>query len=144
MTGSVKDEVFEAMDRLGLSGRQLQDVKLGPGVVGRNSTVAWVVGIVMLAGVVGGTWLHSTILVGASIVGAVVVGLGVACLNVHFARTNPAAALLEGAQFVEYHHLQLTAARGMEPTPGGQPVPPPAQIAGAEKGALSERSESES
>jgi len=63
MADSLKDEVPKLMDRLGISGQQLQNVKLGPGVVGRNSSIAWVAGIVMLAGVIGGVWLHNPVLV---------------------------------------------------------------------------------
>jgi hypothetical protein len=122
------DKVTELMKRLGVSGQQLQNVKLGPGVVGRNSSIAWVAGIVMLAGVICGGYLHSPTLVGASLFGGILVGLVVPCLNVSFAKKNPAAALLEGAHFVEFHHMQLTAAKGMPPVEGGPPVPPPPQL----------------
>jgi hypothetical protein len=126
------DKVAELMKRLGVSGQQLQNVKLGPGVVGRNSSIAWVAGIVMLAGVICGGYLHSPTLVGVSLLGGVLVGLVVPWLNVSFAKTNPAAALLEGAHFVEFHQMQLTAAKGVPPVGGGPPVPPPPQLSAGE------------
>ena len=142
MPDSFKDEIPKLMDRLGISGHQLQNVKLGPGVVGRNSSIAWVGGVVMLAGVIAGTWLHSEVLVGASLVGGLLVAVGVPCLNVYFAKTNPAAALLEGAQFVEFHQLQLTASKGAPPREGGPPVPPPQQLRDGATSALSDGTES--
>lgn len=54
MSDSIKDKIPELMERLGISGHQLQNVKLGPGVVGRNSAIAWLLEIVMLAGVICG------------------------------------------------------------------------------------------
>jgi hypothetical protein len=141
MSDSLKDEIPKLMDRLGISGNQLQNVKLGPGVVGRNSSIAWVGGVVMLAGVIGGVWLHSEILVGGALVGGLLVAVGVPCLNVYFAKTNPAAALLEGAQFVEFHQLQLTASKGARPTEGGPPVPPPQQLPRGATNSLSDGTE---
>src|SRR6266851_2372129 len=127
---SPKSGIPELMERLGISGRQFQNVKLGPGVVGRNSSIAWLGGIVMLAGVIGGGWLHSTVLVGASIAGGILIGLGVPCLNILFARMNPAAAILEGAEFIQYHQMQMTAAKGMPALVGGPPVPTPPELGG--------------
>lgn len=132
----------ELLKSLGIDGSRLQNVKLGPGVVGRNSSVAWVGGLVMLGGVVGGIWLHSVFLVAVSVVGGVLIGVGVPCLNVHFAKKNPAAALLEGAHFVEYHQIQLTASKGKPPGEGGPAGPPPKQLSGGEvQGSLSAGSE---
>jgi hypothetical protein len=137
-----KDYVAELMERLGISGNQLQGVKLGPGVVGRNSTIAWALEIVMLAGVVSGAYLHSPTLVGLSLVGGILGGLGALFLNVSFAKQNPAAAILEGAHFVEYQQMQMTAARGVLSTGvPGPPVPPPQQLPSAGQVSLPEHEE---
>lgn len=143
MADSLTDEIPKLMERLGVTGQQLHNVKLGPGVVGRNSSIAWVAGVVMLAGVIGGVWLHSPLLVGGAILGGVLVGIGVPCLNVHFAKTNPAAAVLESAQFVQYHQLQLTASKGAAAFEGGAPVPAPAQLEGDAKSLPGEQERAE-
>jgi hypothetical protein len=134
---SIKDEIAEILERLGISGHQLQNVKLGPGVVGRNSSIAWALEIVMLVGVVCGAVLRSPILIGLSLSGAIIVALAIAALNVHFGKANPGAALLEGAHFLQYHEMQLTAVRGGPAVPGGPPVPPPHELASNETKTLS-------
>ena len=134
-----KDKVGQLMEKLGLSGRQLQGAKLGPGVVGRNSTIAWCLEIVMLAGVICGGYLHSQILAGGAIAGAILVALAVPLLNVLFAKQNPAAALLEGAQFVEYHHMQVTATKSSpQPELTGPGVPPPKELVQGQQNSLPE------
>jgi hypothetical protein len=143
MADSLKDEIPKLMDRLGISGNQLQNVKLGPGVVGRNSSIAWVGGVVMLAGVIGGVWLHNAMLVGGALVGGVLVAVGVPCLNVYFARTNPAAALLEGAQFVEFHQMQMSASKNTPVIVPGPSVPAPAQLSDGDRRSLSSSEEKE-
>lgn len=136
---STKDKVTQLMEKLGLSSRQLQGAKLGPGVVGRNSTIAWSLEIVMLAGVICGGYLHSAALVGGSIVGAILVGLAVPWLNVSFAKENPAAALLEGAEFVEYHHMQVTASKTSPgPQISGPGVPAPKELLEGKRNSLPE------
>jgi hypothetical protein len=142
MGDSVKDQVIELMERLGITGHQLQAITLGPGVVGRNSSIAWILLIVMLAGVVSGVFLRSELLVGLSLSGAILVSLVVVCVNVHFGKKNPAAAILEGAQFVEFQHMQLTGMRGEPPTlQAGPPMPPPPLLPGGDRSPLPERKE---
>ena len=103
------DRVADFMSRLGISGHQLQNVKLGPGVVGRNSSIAWAFEVVMLAGVIASAFLHSTTMLALSLGGAVLVAIVIAVCNVYFCSKNPAAGLLEGAQFLEFHHMQMAA-----------------------------------
>ena len=135
----LKEQVLDLLDRLGISGRHLRNARLGPGVVGRNSSIAWALEVVMLAGVVCGGILRSPVLVGVSLGGAIVVALTIASLNVHFGKANPAAALLEGAEFVEFHHMQLTAAKDAPPTVlPGPPVPPPSQLGTQDRDALTD------
>ena len=136
--GSLKDQVAELMERLGIDSSHLQAVKLGPGVVGRNSSIAWALEVVMLAGVVCGGWLHSPVLVGLSLVGAIGIALWISHLNVRFGRENPAAALMEGAHFLQFQQMQLTAAKGQPPAPGGPAGPPPPQLAAGDQGVLPE------
>ncbi|HXM62959.1 MAG TPA: hypothetical protein VN950_19005 [Terriglobales bacterium] len=142
MSDSLKDQVIEVMERLGITGHQLQSITLGPGVVGRNSSIAFALLVVMLAGVICGALLHSELLVGLSLGGAIVVPLVITCLNVHFGQKNAAAAILEGAQFIEYQHMQLTAIKGEPPTlQSGPPGPPPSRLSGGDRSSLPETRE---
>jgi general stress protein CsbA len=104
-----KEDIAEILGRLI---PQIQGVKLGPGVVGRNSSIAWALEFVMLAGVITGGFLHSVWLVGISLLGAIVCGLFFALVNVQFGKDNPAAALLEGIEFLQFHQMQATAKKG--------------------------------
>lgn len=134
MPDSSQDKIADLMQRLGISKQDLQNVRLGPGIVGRNSTIAWVLEIVMLAGVIGGTVEHSPTLIGISLVGAVVVALVIPLANIHFGNKNPAAAILEGAEFVQYQQIQMTLAKGGHPVELSGPVvsnPLPAQTHGS-------------
>ncbi len=106
----IKEDITDVLNRV--IGSQIRGVKLGPGVVGRNSSIAWALEFVMLAGVFSGTFLHNIWLVGISLVGAIGAGLLIALMNVSFGKDNPAAALLEGAEFVQFHQMQATATKG--------------------------------
>jgi hypothetical protein len=107
------EQAAEIMKTLGISGQQLQKINLGPGVVGRNSSIAWAFEIVAFAGVIGGIWLHSPYIVGLSVGGGILVGLAIAMGNIYFGNKNPGAAILEGGHFLVYQHLlQQMAARG--------------------------------
>lgn len=132
----LNDQVAELMERLGISGHHLATVRLGPGVVGRNSSIAWALEVVMLAGVVCGGLLKSPPVVVLSLVGAIGMALWISHLNVRFGREDPAAALLEGGQFLQFHQMQLTAAKDQPPAPGGPAAPPPAQLRAADAGSL--------
>ncbi|MFZ0640647.1 MAG: hypothetical protein WA020_08390 [Candidatus Acidiferrales bacterium] len=123
-----KDRVSDLMQRLGISGRQLQNVKLGPGVVGRNSSIAWVFEVVMLAGVIASAVEHDTLMLGVSLGGSILVAVVISLSNVYFGNKNPAAALLEGAQFLEYHQMQM-AAKGVPVIESpGAPSPAPSKL----------------
>src|SRR5438876_10770728 len=78
------DRAAELMGKLGISGHQLQGAKLGPGVVGRNSSIAWAFMVVMLVGVICSAFLHSTVLMGLSLGGAIIVALAISLCNVYF------------------------------------------------------------
>jgi hypothetical protein len=141
----IKEDVSEVLEHV--LGAQIQRVKLGPGVVGRNSSIAYALEFVMLAGVIAGIFLHSVWLVGISISGAIVTGLSITLMNVFFGKTNPAAALLEGAEFLQFHQMQATALRGdphIVELPFATPTQAPAQLAGSEKNQLPESAESDS
>lgn len=87
----------------------------------------------MLAGVVSGAFLHSSVLVGISLVGAIVVALGIAYMNVKFGEENPAAALLEGSHFLQFHQMQATATKGESHSvelPSAQPTSSPLPLPG--------------
>jgi len=139
-TSEQPDRITELMDRLGIRGHQLQNVKLGPGVVGRNSSIAWAFEIVMLAGVICSGFLHSTAILALSLVGAIAVALAIAISNVYFGNKNPAAALLEGAQFLEYHHLQMASKGVAVIEASSPPIPsPPALLRSVDQTALPEQ-----
>ena len=127
---SMKEEIVEMLERI--TGSHLQKVRLGPAVVGRNSSIAWALQLVMLAGVLSGAYLHSSILVGGSLIGALLGGLWISYLNVTFGKENPAAALLEGAHFLQFHEMQMTALKGAAAVelPSAPPVLPPSQLSG--------------
>jgi general stress protein CsbA len=141
---AIKEDISEMLNHV--IGSQVHGVKLGPGVVGRNSSIAWALELVMLAGVISGAALHSEWLVGISLFGAIVSGLSIAVMNVKFGKDDPAAALLEGAHFLQFHQMQATAVRGSQPSelPLAAPVQPPAQLPGAEKNTLPGTTESNS
>ena len=127
----LKEDISEILNRV--IGSQIQGVKLGPGVVGRNSSIAWALELVMLAGVVSGAVLHTVWLAGISVLGAIISGLLIARMNVKFGKDDPAAALLEGAHFLQFHQMQATATRGSQPKelPVAAPTQSPVELPGA-------------
>jgi hypothetical protein len=129
-------------DRLGISAEQLQNAKLGPGVVGRNSRIAISFLAVALAGVGAGISVHSPFIVGLSVSFGFISAVVITVLNVIFGHKNPGAAILEGAEFIQYQ--QIMASKGnpvIHPVLPVEPKPP--ELSGgdpgtAEGGALSE------
>jgi hypothetical protein len=128
-----KEDITDVLSRLL---PEIQGVKLGPGVVGRNSSIAWALEFVMLAGVIAGAYLHSVWLVGISLLGAIGAGLFFARKNVEFGKDNPAAAVLEGIQFLQFHQMQAMAMKGdarVVELPFSPPVQPPVSLPGEQK-----------
>lgn len=139
---SVKDDIADVLNRV--IGSQVQGVKLGPGVVGRNSSIAYALELVMLAGVIAGIFLHSVWLVGISLFGAIMAGLLIARMNVTFGKANPAAAILEGAEFLQFHQLQATAKKGdahVVELPFAAPTQSPVQLTGTDNNQLPDSTE---
>ena len=122
---SQSDRIADLLNRLGITGHQLKNAKLGPGVVGRNSSIAWAFEVVMLGGVIASTILHSIPMLGLSLAGAIVVAIVIVLSNVYFGNKNPAAALLEGAQFLEYQHMQMAAKGVPVIESSAPPIPQP-------------------
>ncbi len=60
---------------LGISGEQLQNAKLGPGIVGRNTVIAWVFLIVMLVGILCSYGLHNNFLLTLCLIFAFIVAI---------------------------------------------------------------------
>jgi general stress protein CsbA len=134
---SIKEDITDVLNRV--LGSQVQGVKLGPGVVGRNSSIAYALELVMLAGVIAGIFLHSVWLVGISLFGAIVGGLLIARMNVTFGKANPAAAILEGAEFLQFHQLQAMATKGdahVVELPFAVPTQSPVQLTGTDNSQL--------
>lgn len=104
-----KDGIPELLSRLGLTGHHLQNVKLGPGVVGRNTSIVWTCLLVMLVGAGGAIYLKSPSLLGLAIGGALFLAVAGIGANVYFGSKNPAAAIMEGAQFLQYHQMTMAA-----------------------------------
>ncbi|HKW18262.1 MAG TPA: hypothetical protein VJO35_12210 [Terriglobales bacterium] len=103
---------------------RLQNIKLGHGVVGRNSQIAWGGITLALAGLVVSAVDHVIWLAAASMAlgaGAVIL---VPCLNVYFGNKNPGAALLEGAQLLTYQQMTL-ASKDVPAIQPSAPMPPP-------------------
>ena len=124
-TEQPKTTIADLLDRIGISGQQLQGLRLGPGVVGRNTSIAWACELVMLAGAIGSAFNHNALLLGGSLIGAVLVALVICLSNVIFGSKNTAAALLEGAHFLQYQHLEM-AAKGVPRIELSPPMPAPA------------------
>lgn len=118
------DQIGELLRKIGVDTGQLQNAKLGPGVVGRNSSIAWACEVVMLAGVAGACFMKSIPLLAFCLIGAVVVALVISTLNVRFGNQNPAAALMEGAHFLKFQQLQM-AAKGIPVIEASEPGIPP-------------------
>jgi hypothetical protein len=118
------------MKALGISGEQLQNAKLGPGVVGRNSVIAHTFLVVALAGVIASAYLHNNLLLGLSLCFGFMVALAIPILNAYFGNKNPAAALLEGAQFLQYHQFQM-ASQGKPEIEAKAPPELPPQTTGS-------------
>src|SRR5512142_1165369 len=98
MAGKITDE-------LGLAAEQLQNAKLGPGVVGRNSRIAISFMAVAVAGIGAGISVHSAFIVGLSVTFGFISALAITILNVVFGQKNPGAAILEGAEFIQYQQI---------------------------------------
>jgi hypothetical protein len=124
------DGLFDLFRRIGISGKQLQNAKLGPGVVGRNSKIGHTFLVVALVGVIGGSYIRNAPIIGISLVGGFLIALCIPLLNVIFGHKNPAAAILEGAQFLQYQQIEM-AAKGrpaiLSSTP---PAPKPKELQG--------------
>jgi len=93
---------------LGISGEQIQNAKLGTGVVGRNSKIGYTFLSLALVGVAGAIYNHSPLLIGVIIGLAFIVTLTIPILNVVFGHKNPAAAILEGAEFLQYQQIMAS------------------------------------
>lgn len=115
------DGIASLFKSLGLSSEQLQNIKLGPGVVGRNTRMGHTFLLVALAGVFGGVYIKSAMIIGISLIAAFLIAAGIPILNVIFGNKNPAAAILEGAEFLQYQQIEM-AAKGI---PAIVPTLPP-------------------
>lgn len=105
-------------------------VRLGPGVVGRTTTAA-IIALVVL-GIVAWNLTHQWLLGGVAALGFlifIVYFIGV----MHFAGKHPAAALLEGSEFLKWQQDEWvvkgvlgppTSPRIIDPR-GSQALPPP-------------------
>ncbi len=138
------DDIGEVLNRV--IGSHVKGVKLGPGIVGRNSSIAWALEFVMLAGVISGAVLHSVWLAGISVCGAILSALLITYMNVQFGRQNPAAALMEGAHFLQYQQLQAVAVRGAHTAelPPAPAILPPSELPSPETKQLEGNAESNS
>jgi hypothetical protein len=122
---STKDRLGGLLDHLGISKGHLRNTKLGPGVVGRNSAIAYTFLVVMLVGALCSYFLKSEVLMGISLGGAILVTVIIAVLNVYFGNKNPGAAILEGAQFLQYHQIEMASKDRPAIDPISPPMPPP-------------------
>jgi hypothetical protein len=141
MARNITDRLADTMKGLGISSEQIQNAKLGPGVVGRNSKIAYTFLMLAIAGVVGGSYIHSTVIMGISLIFGFIIAISIPILNVIFGNKNPAAAILEGSEFLQYH--QIMASKGNPVIAPVLPVEPKPRAldegdAGKESGALSE------
>jgi len=85
-------------------------------------------------------------LVGLALFGAIVSGLLIAGMNIRFGKDDPAAALLEGAEFLQFHQMQAKATKGnmqSEELPFAIPTQSPVVLPGAETHELPGKTESD-
>ena len=97
----------EKMLTTALSG--VERIKLGPGVVGRNTSIACAVIAVAFVVAIGGAIMRNAYVLGGALLVATVVGLYIAQQNINFTKTNPLAALMEGAELLRAHELRMAS-----------------------------------
>jgi hypothetical protein len=125
MPDEKQTEVADLLSKaFGIGGR-LQGVKLGPGVVGRNTSILWIFEVVMLAGIAVGAFQRNMTIVGISLAGAIVGVLYGLSLNTYFAMRNPAAALLEGSEFLQHELTKMGSKDKPIIDVTSTPTPPP-------------------
>ena len=117
-----KSEILKSI--LGTAGDIFQGVKLGPGVVGRNTSLNWACLVVLLAGVVAGVIEHKDTMIYQAIGGAIVIAIFGTSLNTYFGVQNPVAAVLEGAEFVKYYENKM-GSKNKPVIDVSPPIPPP-------------------
>ena len=111
---------------VGINVEQFDRVKLGRGVVGKSAYIA-AAAILVLAAVAlradGSFVLYAAI--GACLIIFLVYFVGV----LWFATKNPGAALLEGAELIQWRQMEM-GLKGVDALPAAPNVEPPTQIEG--------------
>jgi len=123
------ERASKLMNTLGITSQHLRNAKLGTGVVGRNSTIGYAFLIVALAAVIAGISLNNTYLAGMGLVAGLIIAIFIPIMNSRFGERNPAAALLEGSEFLQYQ-LSRMASQESPLIEGGPVKPAPAALSG--------------
>src|SRR5262245_46487449 len=92
----------EILKRLAARANQL---RLGPGVVGKTTAVALGVMVVLAVGMYRSE--GNLYVIGGLALAALAFGTFVVVKQFSFAEKNPAAALLEGAHLIEWRHMDM-------------------------------------
>lgn len=116
-------KIQEALTKRGLDGVNLNQIKLGPGVVGRITTmgVAFFVCVAIALSRIDGAYFIAGIVALAAVILLILVFSAI-----RFANRNPELSLLEGANLVRYQEVRM-AARGLPEAPPMPPIPDPQQ-----------------
>ncbi len=115
MGGTPNQDPLAFLSRLG---ETFQGVKLGRGYVARSGTA--MLGVLAVWAVIAWRWTDNLVMDGGLLlVGAIATGAFLAWSKStrDFARDNPAQAMLEGAEFVEYKKFEVQA-QGITHQPG--------------------------
>ena len=120
-------DIRKIADGAGLNVEAFDRIKLGRGLVGKSAYVA--VAAVLVLGAVALRTSNVSIL--AAVIAAAVIVFLVFFLGVlQLAAKNPGAALLEGAELIQWRQMDM-GIKGVETLPEGPNVEPPPQIDGS-------------
>jgi hypothetical protein len=110
----------DVLKSAGVSADALSRIRLGPGVVGK--TTYGLIAVVVVLGTVAWPVTNEWLRTGLGLLVALVFVLYFVCV-MWFAHKNPGAALLEGAELLQWQHEELVS-KGAGILPRGRPVKP--------------------
>ena len=125
--------IESVLKSVGLSSSSIERIKLGNGVVGKMTSSQMGLYVICFAGIGGGIWLENyTMILGFGAV-AVVSFLFSSVASMWYATKYPGVALLEGAELVKYHQIEM-AARDIVPEVQENTLPPVLEQIGGDGG----------
>jgi hypothetical protein len=92
---------------VGLTG--LDKIRFGEGVVGKMTTSLMGLFVLCVAVVAAGTWMQTPLMIYIALGVGIVAFIFKAVASMFYAARNPSVALLEGAELVKYHQIDMAA-----------------------------------